>query len=207
MILLFLWIHWAWKWTQARLLVKKYWFELFESSHILRNVSAEDTDIWRLVKKCMVDGKFVPIEIMSSILDSILENNHGKNIILDWFLRTLEMKEMVLQKIPNNTIIVFNISYSLAVSRLEWRMYDKITGETFSKWIKINPSNGNILIQKNYDTDHSKIISRLNLYMRESMVVEESLKRSAVKYFGINAEKSTDEVFKEIQGKIGIEKK
>lgn len=203
MILVFVWLHGAWKWTQARIFQEKYGFVVYESSHILRHISQENTSRWLVVKNCMENGTFVPREIMESIIDDILKK-WEPNIILDWFLRTLDSQDLLFSKLSNFTVVEFHFTLEMAKMRLNWRMYDLKTGETFPAGTLLNPKTNEPLIQKSYDTDAQKIEKRLHLYMQETIPVIAKMKESWVKIVDIDATRSIPEVTWELCKKLDI---
>lgn len=51
MKIVFIWIQWSGKWTQARILERDFWFKVFETWTFLREIAKKDTDLWRQVKQ------------------------------------------------------------------------------------------------------------------------------------------------------------
>lgn len=203
MILVFTGLHWAWKWTQARILQEKLGFFIYESSHILRHISLEDSSRGALVKDCMESGKFVSRKIMEDILDDILKK-WEPNIILDGFLRTSDSQDLLFSKLSDFIVVVFNFTLDMAKIRLNWRMYDSKTGETFPAGTLMNPKTRTPLTKKPYDTHKEKIENRLNLYVQETVPMIEQMRNSWIKIIDIDATKSISEVSSELCKKLNI---
>ncbi len=201
MKLVFTWIQWCWKWTQARILEEKFGFKLFETGWVLRAMSKEDTDLWKLVKETIDAWRHVSPEIVEDILRDILEKNTW-NLIFDWFVRNQWNKQSFDKIVWDYKVIFFDLPEEKAKERLLWRMYDKETQETFVAWTLVNPKNWNILI-KRADDEENAIMQRIRLFFDVTMpIVEEYRERWIL--IDVNANQSIDDVSSELVSKLGL---
>lgn len=202
MKLVFIWIQWCWKWTQARILVDKYSFNLFESWTTLRNIAKEDSELWKLVKETIDAWKHVSPEIVEDILKDILVKNEWENLIFDWFVRNEGNKQSFDKIVWDYKVVFFELPEEKAKERLLWRMYDKETWETFISWTIVNPKNWNTLI-KRVDDEEAAIIQRIRLFYDVTMPVVEEYKNRWI-LVSVNANQSIDDVAKELASKLGL---
>ena len=98
MKLVFSWIQWCGKWTQARLLVEKYWFTLLEMWQSLRNIASENSELWKKIKKSIDQWLLLSPNIVCDIMNETLKNRKNDKLILDWFVRN-EWNKKCLEKI------------------------------------------------------------------------------------------------------------
>ncbi len=201
MKLVFIWIQWSGKWTQARILEEKFGFKLFETWWVLRSMSKEDSDLWRLVKETIDAWKHVSPEIVEDILRDILVKNDW-NLIFDWFVRNEWNKQSFDKIVWDYRVVFFDLPEEKAKERLLWRMYDKETQETFVAWTLVNPKNWNTLV-KRADDEESAIMQRIRLFYDVTMpIVEEYRERWIL--VDVNANQSIEDVSNELVSKLWL---
>lgn len=110
MKLVFTWIQWCGKWTQARLLVEKYWFKLLEMWQALRDLSKEDTPLARIVKETQEAWKLVSPDIVCEIMNDVISKQKNEKLILDGFVRNIWNKECLEKIIPEYKVVFFELS-------------------------------------------------------------------------------------------------
>jgi len=202
MKLVFIWIQWSWKWTQARILEEKFWFKTFETGWVLRTMAKQDNELWRLIKSTIDAWNQVNPAIIENILHDILEKNNWENIIFDWFIRNEWNKNTFDKIVWDYKVVFFNLDEADAKKRLLWRMYDKETGETFPAGTLINPKNGNKL-QKRTDDEEQAINTRIKLFYDVTMpIVEEYKKRWNI--IEINAKWTIEEIALRLKESLGL---
>jgi len=202
MKLVFTWIQWCGKWTQARLLVEKYGFTLLEMWQALREISKEDSELWRLVKETQEAWILVSPEIVCEIMKETIAKQTNENLILDWFVRNPWNKECIESIIPDYKVVFFNLSKEKAIDRLLGRMYNPKTGETFPSNIKIDPITWDELIKRKDDNEES-ILKRIDEYMNSTLPTA-NIQKEEWKVIEINADQSITEVWKEMVEKLGL---
>jgi len=202
MKLVFTWIQWCWKWTQARLLVEKYWYTLLEMWQELRNISNSWSEIWNKLKDILESGSLVSPEFVWEVMKEIINKQTNENLILDWFVRNLWNKKSIEELIPDYKVVFFELSKEKAIERLIWRMYDPITWETFPSWTKNNPNNWNELI-KRADDNEAWILKRIDEFMNNTLPTAK-VQEQEWKVIKVNADQSIENVWKELINKLWL---
>ncbi len=192
MKIVLIWIQWSWKWTQARILEKNFWFKLYETWTALREIASKDTPLWKLVKTTIESWKQVEPKIVEDILQEVINDNIWQNLILDWFVRNEWNKLSVDKIVWDYKVIFFNLDENEAKKRLLWRMYDKETWETFPAWTTINPRNWNILT-KRADDEEEAINTRIKLFFDVTIPIVEQYKKEW-KLIEINAKWTIEDI-------------
>jgi len=203
MQLVFIWIQWSWKGTQARILAEEYWFKIFETWGVLRNLAKQDSELGKLVKSVIESWKQVSPEIVEMILDDFIKTTQWNNIIFDGLVRNLWNKETADKKLDKDyKVIYFDLSEQEAIKRLLWRMYNPKTWETFPAWTTVDPRTGDKLIKRPDDQEES-IKQRIKEFYEKTLPVVEIYKNEW-KLITINANQPVEEVTKEIVNKLGL---
>ena len=201
----FIGIQGSWKWTQARLLEKKYDFQLFESWGALRNIASEDSELWRTVKKTIEAWNHVSPKIIEDIMRDILKNKaSAKNIIFDGFVRNIWNKLSADKVLWDYKVVLFNLSEKQAKKRLLWRMYNPKTWETFPAWTLLDPKTKDKLV-KRADDEEKAILKRIKLYVDLAIPLIEEYKKQW-NLIEVNAEQSIEDVFSELEEKLELRK-
>ncbi len=197
MHIVFIWIQGSWKWTQSRILQEEKWFESFETGQALRNITKQDTDLWKLVKETIETGKQVTPDIVENILKDYIKTANSDNIIFDGLVRNIWNKETadnILDK--DYKVVFFDLDEKEAMKRLLWRMYNPKTWETFMSWVDIDPKTWDKLVKRSDDEENS-IKQRIKEFYEKTLPVVE-LYEKEWKLIKINANQSVDKVTNEI---------
>lgn len=203
MKLVFTWIQWCWKWTQARILVEKYWYTLVEMWAEFRKIVKSGTELWNKVKEVIESGAQVNAELWWEIMKQAINSQVSDKIIFDWFIRNDRNKELFDELVADYKTVFFELSVEKAKSRLLWRMFDPISWETFQAWTLINPETWTSLIKREDDKDESAILKRISEYEQKTLPIIE-IQKSEWKVIEINADQSIEEVAKDIEEKLGL---
>jgi adenylate kinase len=204
MNLVFTWIQWCGKWTQARLLIEKYWFEIVEMWWELRKIIKSWSDFWKTLKKILDEGNLTPPEMVAEIIKKVVTENKWKKMIFDGFIRNMWNKETFENVCDNYKVIFFELNEKKAKQRLLGRMFDPETQETFMTWTELNPKTWNKLIKRADDNEKS-ILTRINAFVKNTLPIVE-IQKQEWKVIEINADQSINEVFSEIEKKLGLNK-
>ncbi len=197
MHIVFIWIQGSWKWTQSRILQEEKWFESFETGQALRNITKQDTDLWKLVKETIETGKQVTPDIVENILKDYIKTANSDNIIFDGLVRNIWNKETadnILDK--DYKVVFFDLDEKEAMKRLLWRMYNPKTWETFMSWVDIDPKTWDKLVKRSDDEENS-IKQRIKEFYEKTLPVVE-LYEKEWRLIKINANQSVDKVTNEI---------
>ena len=197
MHIVFIWIQGSWKWTQSRILQKEKWFEIFETGQALRNITKQNSDLWRLVKNTIESGKQVTPDIIENILKDYISSNNNDNIIFDGLVRNMWNKETA-DKILDKwyKVVFFDLNEKEAMKRLLWRMYNPKTWETFTSWTKVDPKTWDKLVKRSDDEENS-IKQRIKEFYEKTLPVVDLYKKEW-KLIKINANQSVEKVTTEI---------
>ncbi len=204
MKLVFTWIQGCGKWTQARLLWEKYWFELVEMWWELRKVIASGSELWKRIKEVIDAGYLVDDklgwEVMKGAIDSYKEN---ENVIFDAFIRLEWNKKLFDEYLPEYKVVFFNLPIEKAKERLLWRMYDKATWETFPAGTFVNPKTWWKLVKRDDDKDEKSILKRFSEFEEKTLKMVK-IQREEWKVIDVNADQSIEDVFSELEEKLGL---
>ena len=202
MKLVLIWIQGSGKWTQARILEEKYWFEIFETGQALRNITKQDTELWKLVKSTIEAGKQVTPEIIEDIVKDFLENTKSEKIIFDGLVRNIGNKKTADELLKDYKVLFFDLDEQEAMNRLLWRMYNPKTGATYPAGTEIDPKTGDKLIKRT-DDEEQAIKQRIKEFFEKTMPVVQEYEKEW-KLIKVNAKQSIDEVTNEILSKLGL---
>ena len=197
MHIVFIWIQGSWKWTQSRILQEEKWFKSFETGQALRNITKQDTDLWKLVKQTIETGKQVTPDIVEDILKDYIKTVDTDDIIFDGLVRNIWNKETadkILEKWYK--VVFFDLDEKEAMKRLLWRKYNPKTWETFMGWIEIDPKTWDKLVKRSDDEENS-IKQRIKEFYDKTLPVVD-LYEKEWKLIKINANQSVDKVTNEI---------
>lgn len=180
------WIQWSWKWTQGKILEKKYNFKIFDTWAHIREISKENSEIWREVKELIDAWRLVPINILEKVFKNFLDNQSSDvNIVFDWIPRNLEQKEFFDRIVDDFKVIHLKLDKKEAENRVIWRKicfscqttYPKTYDHKFCErcswkiWVRVDDSDDKAL-QKRIDIFVNETLPVINLYKEEWKVIE-----------------------------------
>lgn len=202
MKLVLVWIQGSWKWTQARLLKEKFWFDIFETWHELRDIAQQKTELWKKVKYIIDSWAHVPTEIINDILQEYIKHNTNEHIIFDWLVRNAWNKIVADHNISDYKVLFFEMSEKESVKRLLWRVYNPKTWESFPAWTQFDPKTLEKL-ERRTDDQEQAIKKRILRFYENTLPLIEIYKKEN-RLITVNAEQSVQEVFDEIQKKLWL---
>ena len=101
------------KGTQSENIIAKYGFKHFSTGDILRKQIADQTELGKVAKQFIDEGKLVTDELIINMLDAELESAKGANgVIFDGFPRTYAQAEalkVMLNKRGTDVSVMLNI--------------------------------------------------------------------------------------------------
>ncbi len=202
MKLVFTWIQWCWKWTQARKLVENHWYTLLEMWQELRKIAESWSELWKKVKSVIESWALVTPEIVGEIMEEVISKQTNDKLILDWFVRN-EWNRKSLDNITNDyKVVLFELPKEKAIDRLLGRMYDPKTWETFPNWTVKNPNNWNELVKRKDDNEES-ILKRIDEFMNNTLPTALDQEKEW-KVIRVNADQSIENVEKELITKLWL---
>lgn len=203
MKLVFTWIQGCGKWTQARILEKKYGFKILEMWTEFRNFIKSGTELWNQIKEVVERWQQVPEELGKKLMESILLEHKDENIIYDGFIRNDWNLELFESIIKDYKVVLFELDLIKARDRLYNRVYDPETWETFSSDVEINPKTGNKLIRRDDDKNIDSVKRRFNEFVEKTLpTIEKQQKKWIV--VEINADQEIEAVTRDIEERLGL---
>ncbi len=205
-IVIFLGPPGAGKGTQAQFLNKDYRFIQISTGDILREAVKKGTELGKLAKKYMDEGKLVPDDVIVGIIKEKLEELGDTNIILDGFPRTIPqaqaLDKMLQEKEKEvDAAILFDITDEEVIKRLSGRRVDPKTGKVYH--IEFNPPPEGVEVIQRDDDKEEVIRNRLEVYHQQTEPLVEYYKKQN-KLYVVDASKSVEEVYKEIKNVLKL---
>ena len=199
-IVIFLGPPGAGKGTQAKNLEREGYIQI-STGDILRGAVKEGTELGKLAKKYMDEGKLVPDDVIIGIMKEELEKLGDKNIILDGFPRTVEQAKALDKMLEEtgkkvNAVILFEIDDEEVVRRLAGRRVNPKTGETYH--IEFNPPPPGVEVVQRDDDREEVIRNRLKVYHQQTKPVADYY-QSRGNLYKVDASKAPDDVYRQIK--------
>ena len=205
-IIIFLGPPGAGKGTQAQFLNKDYGFIQISTGDILREAVKKGTELGKLAKKYMDEGKLVPDDVIVGIIKEKLEELGDANIILDGFPRTIPQAQALDKMLQDkgkevDAVILFDISDDEVIKRLSGRRVDPKTGKVYH--VAFNPPPEGLEVIQRDDDKEEVIRKRLEVYHQQTEPLVEYYKNQN-KLVVVDASKPVDEVYKEIKNMLKL---
>ena len=189
-IVIFLGPPGAGKGTQSQLLKERNGFIQVSTGDLLREAVKNQTELGKLAKQYMDEGKLVPDDLIISLIKEKLQEYANKNIIFDGFPRTIPQAESLdnlLSELNKNidAVVLFKIDDEEVVKRLAGRRVCPACGAVYHM-IYNPPKTGEIcdkcetkLIQR--DDDKEDVIrKRLEVYHLQTKPLVEYYKSKLI---------------------------
>lgn len=202
MKLVFTWIQGCGKGTQARLLEEKYWYTVLEMWAEFRKVVASGTELGNTLKEIMERWDQVSWELGRKVMETAIENCNDEKVVYDGFIRNDWNIEVFDALLPEYQVVLFELSEEKSKQRLLGRMFNPKTGETFMVGTVVDPKTWDELIRR-ADDNEEWILKRIDLYREVTLPIVEKQK-AEWKIIKVNADQWIDEVFTEIEAKLGL---
>jgi len=208
-IVIFLGPPGAGKGTQSQLLKERNGFIQISTGDLLREAVKNQTELGKLAKQYMDEGKLVPDDLIISLIKEKLQEYADKNIIFDGFPRTIPQAESLdnlLSHLNKNidAVILFKIEDEEVVKRLTGRRVCPSCGAVYHmvynppKIDEICDKCGAGLIQR--DDDKEEVIrKRLEVYHQQTKPLIEYYKSKIVE---IDATDNPNNIYNKIVSMI-----
>lgn len=191
------------KGTQAQKLVSKYGFCHLSMGDVLREQVALGTEEGKKIDEYLKNGSLVPLEIvLKSLKNKMASEKQAKGFLLDGFPRTME--QVAVLDLPIALVLNFQNDLEKIKDRLVNRRVCKVcnTNSHVSKLVNEKcPVCGGEVYQRT-DDNESSIDKRLNFYREEVVPVVNYYKANGFNVVDIDADKSIEEVSKQIERAI-----
>lgn len=172
--LIFLGAPGAGKGTQSKLISDRYEAAHISTGDILREAVRNETELGKLAKGYMSEGKLVPDDVIIGMMrEKMSASDFPKNWILDGFPRTLAQAEafdglLKELKLELTAVLNINVPLDLLMDRLTERRTCRKTGEIFN--MKLNPPanpEAHDLVQRDDDKPEA-VKKRLDVYTADT---------------------------------------
>ncbi|AWW30306.1 adenylate kinase [Echinicola strongylocentroti] len=172
----------AGKGTQSEKLIAKYELEHISTGDLFRKHLGEGTDLGKLARKYMDEGRLVPDEVVIGMVDDKIKNTEAaKGFILDGFPRTVAQAEALDALLEEKNM---GISGMIALDVPEEELKERIRhrGKTSGRAD---------------DQDEEKINTRIKVYKEETLPVATYYEKQG-KLSTIHGVGGIDEIFDKI---------
>ena len=160
----------AGKGTQAKYITEKYGIPQISTGDILRQAVRDGTEVGKLAKSYMDEGKLVPDEVIIDIMKARLnEPDCAKGYILDGFPRTLNQAEKLETIAQVDVVINLDVPTDELIMRLTGRRSCPACGAIYHITFNPPPTEGKCgecgadLFQRDDDTE-ATVRKRLDTY-------------------------------------------
>ena len=189
----------AGKGTQAKLIAGRYSLPHISTGDILRSNIKEGTQLGRLAKSYIDEGKLVPDEVVVAIVrDRLAKPDCENGFLLDGFPRTTAQAEELDKFAQGTHAVDIEVDPPEVVKRIAGRRMCRC-GESYHISSHSSPycdKCGAELYQRDDDKEET-VAKRLEVYAEQTAPLIGYYRDKGV-LFGVNGMKSVDEVFAQI---------
>ena len=204
----------AGKGTQAQFLTKKFDIPQISTGDMLRAAIKAGTDMGKMAKEAMDNGKLVTDEIIIGLVqDRIVEPDCKNGFLLDGFPRTVPQADAVKEAgIAIDAVIEIDVPDEEIVKRMSGRRVHQNSGRTYH--LVYNPPKvegkddvtGEELTQRADDKEEI-VLDRLNVYHDQTkplidFYTKEAAANSSIKYIRVDGTQKIDVVEKEVVSQL-----
>ncbi len=194
------------KGTQAGLIAKEYGVRHVSMGDILREEAESETDLGRLLRDYMKEGRLIPDEINDELVRKVVENN--KDLLLDGYPRNLHQAEHLMRIASVDCVIVVNIGDEEAVKRIGKRRICTATKKIFiddhvtEEDVKECEAAGGKIVQREDDTPEA-VRKRLQIFHENTSPLIDFFREKGVRVVSVNGEQMIESVFSDIKKGLG----
>lgn len=199
----------AGKGTQSEKIVKEYDIVQISTGDILRSAVREGTELGKLAKQYMDEGKLVTDDIIIGIVrDRLVQDDCANGFILDGFPRTIPQAEaldkMLVDELKKEIthVVSLEVPDEFILERLTGRRSCKECGRAYH--IKYSPPSstececGGEIIQRDDDTEVT-INNRLEIYHNQTSTLKTFYKKFDNLYV-LDGVGDPDQIFERVKG-------
>lgn len=201
----------AGKGTQSEKLVTKYNYTHISTGDLLREEIKKDSDLGKEIKSLIDQGKLVPDEIVTKMLENKLASTKG-NFILDGYPRVYKQAEILATifeelNICNDDVVAIylDLDENIATKRALGRLTCGKCGKGYHSNIQeLMPKNEgycddcNETLTKRDDDNEETFKVRFNTYVNETSPLLNYYREKGILKI-VDSNKSSNEVFEEIE--------
>ena len=204
----------AGKGTQAQFLTKTFEIPQISTGDMLRAAIKAGTELGKLAKSFMDEGKLVTDEIIIGLVkERITEDDCKNGFLLDGFPRTVPQADALKEAgVAIDAVIEIDVPDSEIVKRMSGRRAHLASGRTYH--VTFNPPKvegkdditGEELVQRDDDKEEV-VLDRLRVYHEQTAPLinyysAEAASNSTIKYIRVDGTQAIDTVEKEIVSQL-----
>jgi len=188
------------KGTQARKIATEYGYNFFEMGQKLRNFSELDHPRSMEVKSCMEQGKLIPDDLITVMLEHYRDTHGSDKILFDGIPRSSTQKALFDAVFPGYFVVFLDLKRGQAIERLAGRKIDPSTGESFQADFigSFSPFTGQKLIKRPDDTPDA-VAKRIEIFYDNTLPLLANWAQEGKKVYTINASKDVETVYDQIK--------
>ena len=199
----------AGKGTQAEVLTKKLGIETISTGVMLRAAMRDGTELGKLAKEYIDQGKLVPDEVVVGIVKERLSQDDCKNgFILDGFPRTIPQAEALSNAgVTIDKVLSLEVDDEVIVERLTGRRECKACGTPYHIKNKPVPESGKCVcggeIIQRADDNEETIRNRIKVYHEQTEPIKEYY-ASLGKVVSVDSEGTVEEATAAVDAALGL---
>ncbi|MDC0864449.1 nucleoside monophosphate kinase [Rickettsiaceae bacterium] len=195
------------KGTQGNILAKELGITHISTGDILREMaSGSDTEESKLLSNYMNSGKLIPADLVNKIVKQFVDSLESRtSCVLDGYPRNIDQADFLSKNIDAKlTVIFFDIDRDVVVKRILGRISCPKCGTIYNKYFNKPLKDGlcdecvSISLVSRSDDTQDTILSRIEEYEKETFPLIEYYNKSDIRFFTVNANRSSDEVSQEL---------
>lgn len=199
----------AGKGTQAEVLTKKFGIETISTGVMLRAAMREGTELGKLAKEYIDQGKLVPDDVVVGIVkDRLSKDDCKKGFILDGFPRTIAQAEaLAAAGVEIDKVLSLEVDDEVIVERLAGRRECKACGTPYHIKTKPVPSTGKCtcggeIIQRDDDNEET-IRNRIAVYHEQTEPIKAYYEAQG-KVVSVDSSHTVEETNQAVQKALGL---
>ena len=200
----------AGKGTQAEVLTKKLGIETISTGVMLRAAMRDGTELGKLAKEYIDQGKLVPDEVVVGIVKERLSQDDCKNgFILDGFPRTIPQAQALTDAgVEIDKVLSLDVDDEVIVERLTGRRECKVCGTPYHIKNKPVPETGKCVcggeIIQRADDNEETIRNRMKVYHEQTEPIKEYY-ASLGKVVSVDSSGTVEETNVAVSRALGLE--
>lgn len=200
MNILLVWIQWSGKWTQARKIAQEHGYHFFEMGQKLRNFSELNHPRSAEVKAHMEQGKLVPDDLITAMLEHYRDTHKDMKILFDGIPRSSSQKALFDAVFPEYFVVFLDLKREQAIERLAGRKIDPSNGESFPADFQgsFSPFTGQKLI-KRPDDNPEAVAKRIEIFYENTLPLLANWAQEEKRVYTIDASKDVETVYDQIK--------
>lgn len=200
----------AGKGTQAEVLTKKLGIETISTGVMLRAAMRDGTELGKLAKEYIDQGKLVPDEVVVGIVKERLSQDDCKNgFILDGFPRTIPQAQALTEAgVEIDKVLSLEVDDEIIVERLTGRRECKVCGTPYHIKNKPVPETGKCVcggeVIQRADDNEETIRNRIKVYHEQTEPIKEYY-ASLGKVVSVDSSGTVEEANAQVIAALGLE--